>query len=72
MADTGDPLAPMEALEIRLAHQERMLEDLNHTITAQWKEIERLNRLIGRLVDQMQEIRDSAASHGAEPPPPHY
>jgi SlyX protein len=72
MADTESLIARLEALEIRLVHQERMLEDLNSTITTQWKEIERLTRMLARLEDQMQEIRDSGASGGAEPPPPHY
>jgi SlyX protein len=72
MADTEALIARLDALEIRLVHQERMLEDLNSTITTQWKEIERLTRMLARLEDQMQEIRDSGASGGAEPPPPHY
>ena len=72
MADTEALIARLEALEIRLVHQDRMLEDLNSTITTQWKEIERLTRMLARLEDQMQEIRDSGASGGAEPPPPHY
>ena len=62
----------IDTLETRLAHQDRMLEDLNATITAQWKEIEKLTRQIARLGDQMQDIRDSAGSGGSEPPPPHY
>jgi SlyX protein len=63
----------IDALEMRLAHQDRTIEDLNETITAQWKEIESLTRQIARLGDQLQEVRDSAgAGEGPEPPPPHY
>jgi SlyX protein len=72
MDDTAAVMARIDALETRLAHQDLMLEELNSTITTQWKEIERLTRLIGRLDDQMQEIRDSAGSEGSDPPPPHY
>ncbi len=64
--------ARIDTLETRVAHQDRMLEDLNATITAQWKEIENLTRQIARLGDQLQEVRDSAAVEGPEPPPPHY
>ena len=72
MDDTAAVMARINALETRLAHQDLVLEDLNSTITTQWKEIERLTRLIGRLDDQMQEIRDSAGPEGSDPPPPHY
>ena len=34
---------------MRVAHQDRAIEDLNSTITAQWKEIENLNRQIERV-----------------------
>ena len=32
--------ARFEALETRIAHQERAIEDLNTTVTEQWKQIE--------------------------------
>jgi SlyX protein len=72
MDDTAAVMARIDALETRLAHQDRMLEDLNSTITTQWQEIERLTRLLGRLDEQMQEIRDSAGPESSDPPPPHY
>jgi SlyX protein len=73
MTDIETLTARIDALEIRLAHQDRMMEDLNETITGQWKEIESLNRQIARLGDQLQEVRDSAGgAEGPEPPPPHY
>ncbi len=58
----------IDTLEARVAHQDRMLEELNVTITAQWKQIESLTRQIARLGDQMQEIRDRAGSDVPEPP----
>jgi SlyX protein len=64
-------VARIDALEARVAHQDRTIEDLNETITAQWKEIESLTRQIVRLGDQLQEVRDRAPE-GPEPPPPHY
>jgi SlyX protein len=63
----------LEALEIRVAYQDQAIEDLNTTITDQWREIERLQRLLKRLEEQ---VNESLASAGApnlpEPPPPHY
>ena len=72
MTETEALTARIDTLETRLAHQDRMLEDLSTTITTQWKEIENLTRQIARLGDQMQDLRDGAGSEGSEPPPPHY
>ena len=73
MTDTEALAARIEALETRVAHQDRTIEDLNQTITAQWKEIDSLNRRVVRLGDQLQDMRDSAGATGEpEPPPPHY
>ncbi len=52
-----DPSVPdrVDALEIRAAHNERSLDELNEVVLAQWKEIERLTRLLRRLEDQLAE-----------------
>ncbi len=64
--------AHVETLETRLAHQDRMLDDLNAIITDQWKRIEGLTRQIARLDEQLQDVRAGAGSGGEEEPPPHY
>lgn len=64
--------ARVDALEMRVAEQERTIEDLNATILAQWKEIENLNRHIERLGAQLREIEAHVPSGEPEPPPPHY
>ena len=65
--------ARLDTLETRIAHQDRMIEDLNATITDQWKQIEALTRQVKRLDAQLQDVRDSAGASGEqEPPPPHY
>ena len=64
-------IARIDALEARVAHQDRTIDDLNETITKQWKEIDGLTRQLVRLRDQLQEVRDRAPE-GPEPPPPHY
>jgi SlyX protein len=62
----------IDELEMRMAHQDRTVEDLNATITAQWKEIEGLTRRLLRLEDQIRDIGSAPASNLPEPPPPHY
>jgi SlyX protein len=63
----------IDALEIRLAHQERAIEDLNETITAQWKEIDRLKREVERLGDRLASAEQTIGADAAdEPPPPHW
>jgi SlyX protein len=69
MTDT----ARLDALEVRIAHQDEMIEDLNKVITAQWKEIDRLTREITRLNDRIANAEQSMAGDpGEEPPPPHW
>lgn len=72
MDDVARLIARVDALEARAAHQDRAVDDLNETITGQWKEIERLNRQIARLDAQLKEIEAHAPSGEPEPPPPHY
>ncbi|QCI66698.1 SlyX family protein [Phreatobacter stygius] len=61
----------VDTLEMRIAYQDDTIEDLNRTITAQWKEIDRLTREIANLADRVREA-GSGASGAPEPPPPHY
>ena len=61
----------IDALETRLAHQDRIIEDLNATVTDQWKQIETLTRKIARLDEQLQDVRSSGPT-GEQEPPPHY
>jgi SlyX protein len=65
----------IDALEMRLAYQTEAIEDLNATITAQWKQIDALTRQTVRLEDRLQEAEARGGAGGApgdEPPPPHY
>lgn len=63
--------ARIEALEIRAAHQDRVIEDLNAITTAQWKEIDALKRELERLRDRILELESDRPS-GLPEPPPHY
>ncbi len=65
--------ARIEALEVRVAHQERTIEDLNKAVTEQWAQIDALRRLVDGLLDRVQEMEGNRDPDGApEPPPPHY
>ena len=60
----------IDALEIRVAHQDATIEDLNATITAQWRTIDALAREVAGLVDRVQDL--GRREPGAPEPPPHY
>lgn len=70
---SDDVNARLEALEIRIAYQDQVIEDLNQTVIDHWKKIESLRRQLNELLDRVQEAEDNAAGPRApEPPPPHY
>jgi SlyX protein len=65
--------ARIDTLEVRIAYQDEIIEDLNKTITAQWKEIDRLAREVALIGDRLREAESRAGAGGPpEPPPPHY
>ena len=69
----SDLEARIEALEVRVAYQDQMIEDLNQTVIAQWKQIDSLKRQLNELLDRVQEVEDNGGGPSApEPPPPHY
>ncbi|UJQ94069.1 SlyX family protein [Mariluticola halotolerans] len=73
MTDTKAMLERLEKLEMRQAFQEHTIEELNSTITDQWKLIDSLKRELARLTDQVREVESNVDQAGQkEPPPPHY
>ena len=60
----------LEDLEIRLAHQEKVLAELNDIVTAQWKKIDALESQNRRLREDFQNL--DVGQKAPEPPPPHY
>ena len=73
MTETQMLAARIDALEIRIAHQDQTIEDLNATITDQWKQIEDLTHRVSRLADALRAVENSAGvGEEPEPPPPHY
>ena len=63
----------IDNLEMRFAYQDQVIEDLNRTITDQWKQIDLLTRRIAHMTERMREAAESAGGPSVpEPPPPHY
>ena len=61
----------IDALEMRLTHQDEAIETLNQTITAQWQQIDRLTRQLAEMKERLQEAESHAPGPTNEPPP-HY
>jgi SlyX protein len=73
MNETEALRARVDALEMRLAYQDKTIEDLNETIVAQWKQIDALTRQMADLVDRVRQTEGQAGSPVTpEAPPPHY
>ena len=60
----------IDGLEIRFAHQDQTIAELNDVITAQWKRIELLDSQIRQLREEFQNM--DTGRNAPEPPPPHY
>ncbi len=63
--------ARIDALEERLTYQDETIEQLNQTITAQWKQIDALTRQLALLSGRLQEAEANAPARANERPP-HY
>jgi SlyX protein len=63
--------ARIDALEERLTYQDETIEQLNRTITAQWKQIDALMRQLAAMNERLQEA-EANTSAPANERPPHY
>jgi len=61
----------IDALESRLTYQDETIEQLNQTITAQWKQTDALTRQVAALTERLQEAEANAPGPASERPP-HY
>ena len=60
-------------IEERVAHLQRAVDDLSDVVSAQAREIDRLTRLVGLLVEREAEREDGAgAAPAANVRPPHW
>lgn len=72
MSDTTALQTQIAELEIQLAHQHETIETLNQTATEQWKEIDRLTKMLEQIIAHLRIQKPGADEGGNEPPPPHY
>jgi SlyX protein len=61
------------ALETRLAHHERMTDEMSDVLATQQRTIDHLNAQLRRLGDRMQDVESGFdRSPQDDKPPPHY
>jgi SlyX protein len=58
-------------IEIKLAHQEDLVETLNQTIYQQGRRIDQLEAMMAKLAEHVRNLRE-AAPQPVNEPPPHY
>jgi SlyX protein len=61
----------IDELEMRVAHQDKTIAELNEVITEQWKKFEALERQLRRLGEELQALEPSEGP-AANQKPPHY
>ncbi|HZB61127.1 MAG TPA: SlyX family protein [Microvirga sp.] len=71
MSDGDHVNARIDALEMRVAYQDQVIEDLNQAIIDQWKQIDGLKRQLAEILDRVQDVEDGSTA-APERPPPHY
>ncbi len=71
MSDGDHVNARIHALEMRVAYQDQVIEDLNQAIIDQWKQIDGLKRQLAEILDRVQDVEDGSTA-APERPPPHY
>ncbi len=60
-------------LQMRMAFQDGVIEELNLVVTDQQKQIDRLERRMVKLLGQVEALQaDHVIQQADEPPPPHY
>ena len=61
----------IDALEIIVAEQQQVIEDLNDVITEHWKAHDLLKRQVDQMTDQLQELEENQPAP-ANQKAPHY
>ena len=59
----------IDELEIRLAHQDRAIAELNDVLTEQWKKIENLERQLRRFGEELESLGSAEAPANQKPSP---
>ncbi|MGB9107464.1 MAG: SlyX family protein [Telluria sp.] len=58
-------------IEIKVAHQENLVESLNQTVYEQGRRIDQLEAMVAKLADHVRTLRDAGQGPVNERPP-HY
>ena len=73
MTDDENLRTRIDELEIKLAHQEVTIEELNDALSQQWQVIDELSRKLVMMGGRLQTLEEgSDTPPPVEPPPPHY
>ncbi len=72
MTDRDEQSRRLDALEARVAYQDRTIETLNETVTAQWRDIDALRRRVADLGERLREAESNGRDRAVNEPPPHY
>lgn len=70
METLPDPL--LINLEIKVAHQEKAIDELSSVIAEQWKEIDRLSKKLDALTSRFLSLEETAAPTIEATKPPHW
>jgi SlyX protein len=64
----------IDTLEMRIAHQDRVIDDLNASLLAQWRVLDPLVKRIAALEQRARDVQTGFDEPGGtpEPRPPHY
>ena len=66
----SDPSSRLDEMEMRIAHQDKIIAELNAVVTAQWRQIDVLERRVAELSEEFKTFVPPRTT--PEPPPPHY
>jgi SlyX protein len=73
MTDNQDTIARLDALEIRIVHQDSIIDELSEVSLNQWTEIKTLTDQLDHLTNKLQEVENGISSSPEQDvPPPHF
>ena len=61
-----------ENIEVKLAHQDQLLSDLDEVVTGQQARIMQLEELVTTLIERVRTVGETAADAPHDEKPPHY
>lgn len=69
---SDEVLARLTDIEVALAHDRRMIEDLNDALITANKEVAQLTRRVGELEKMVAGVAEQVAGTPSNEKPPHY